>query len=130
MALGLSPATANAFLDALGNAANYTADAAFWIQLHTADPGAAGTTAVAGNATRKQVSFGAAASGLISNDTAITWTTGEVDTSEDYTHWSGWSASTSGTFRASGTVTANAVTVGDEFTIPIGDLDISFNTAA
>jgi hypothetical protein len=130
MAVGLSPATANAFLDALGNASNYTADAAIWIQLHTADPGSAGTAAVAGNATRKQISFGAASGGLMSNDTAITWTTGEVDTAEDYTHWSAWSASTAGTFRASGLVTANAVLVGDEFVIPIGDIDFSFNTAA
>ena len=98
MAVGLSPATANAFLYALGNATNYTADAAIWIQLHTADPGSAGTTAIAGNATRKQISFGTASGGLMSNDTALTWTTGEVDTAEDYTHWTAWSASTAGTF--------------------------------
>ena len=88
MAEGPSVATANSILDAIGNATSYSV-ATFWIQLHTAAPGAAGTTAIAGNATRKQVSFGTAASGLMSNDTAISWTAGEVDTSEDYTHWSG-----------------------------------------
>ena len=88
MAEGPSVATANSILDAIGNATAYSV-ATFWIQLHTAAPGAAGTTAIAGNATRKQVSFGTAASGLMSNDTAISWTAGEVDTSEDYTHWSG-----------------------------------------
>lgn len=130
MAVGLASAQAAGILDALGNATNYTAPTAFWIQLHTADPGSAGTTAIAGNATRKQVSFGAAAGGAIANDTAVTWTTGEVDTSEDYTHWTAWTASSAGTFICSGTMTANAVTVGDSFTIPIGDLDLTLTVAA
>ena len=130
MAVGLASAVSNAWLNALGNAANYTAPTAFWIQLHTADPGSAGTTAVAGNATRKQVSFGSAASGAIANDAAIEWTSGEVDTSEDYTHWAAFDASTAGNFLCSGTMTANAVTTGDEFTIPVGDLDLTLSTAA
>jgi hypothetical protein len=133
MAVGLSATIANDFLEWLFNAsATSAAPTNIWIQLHTADPGAAGTTAVAGNATRKDLTaaMGTAASGAITNTSAITWTTGEVDTSEDYTHWSLFDASTAGTFLCSGTMTANAVTVGDEFTIPIGDLDASFATAA
>ena len=133
MALGLSATIANDFLEWLCNAsATSAAPTNIWIQLHTADPGAAGLTAVAGNATRKDLtaSMGTAASGLISNNVAITWSTGEVDTSEDYTHWSLFDASTAGTFLCSGTMTANAVTVGDEFTIPSGDLDLSFSVAA
>lgn len=133
MAVGLSATIANDFLEWLFNAsATATAPANIWIQLHTADPGAAGTTAVAGNATRKDLTaaMGTAASGAITNTSAVTWTSGEVDTSEDYTHWSLWDASTAGTFLCSGTMTANAVTVGDEFTIPVGDLDASFSTAA
>lgn len=133
MALGLSATIANDFLEWLCNAsATSAAPTNIWIQLHTADPGSAGTTAVAGNATRKDLtaSMGTAASGLISNNVAITWTAGEVDTSEDYTHWSLFDASTVGTFLCSGLMTANAVTVGDEFTIPVGDLDLSFLVAA
>lgn len=129
MSTGPSTATANSILDAICNATAYSV-ATPYIQLHTADPGAAGTTAVAGNATRKSVSFGAAASGAISNDAAISWSTSEVDTSEDYTHWSLWTASSAGTFVMSGTLTANAVTVGDEFTIPTGDLDLTITPAA
>lgn len=133
MALGLSATIANDFLEWIFNAsATSTAPTNIWIQLHTADPGAAGTNAVAGNATRKDLTaaMGTAASGAITNTAAITWTTGEVDTSEDYTHWALFDASTAGTFLCSGTMTANAVTVGDEFTIPIGDFDASFATAA
>lgn len=133
MATGLEASVANDFLEWIFNAsAVASAPANIWIQLHTADPGAAGTTAVAGNATRKDLTnaMGTAASGAISNTSAITWTSGEVDTSEDYTHWTLWTASTLGTFLCSGTVTANAVTVGDEFTIPVGDLDVTFTIAA
>lgn len=133
MALGLSATIANDFLEWLCNAsATSAAPTNIWIQLHTADPGASGVTAVAGNATRKDLTaaMGTAASGAITNTAAITWTTGEVDTSEDYTHWALFDASTAGTFLCSGTMTANAVTVGDEFEIPIGDLDLSFATAA
>lgn len=133
MALGLSATNANAFLDWLFNGTVMpTAPTGCWIQLHTADPGGAGTTAVAGNATRKDLraACAAAASGALTSDVAITWTSGEVDTSEDYTHWSAWTASTAGTFLCSGTMTANAVTIGDEFTIPVGDFDASLATAA
>jgi hypothetical protein len=130
LAVGLASGEAAKILDALGNATNYTAPTAFWVQLHTADPGAAGTTAIAGNATRKQASFGAASGGAIANDAALTWTAGEVDTSEDYTHWSAWTLSAAGVFICSGLMTANAVTVGDQFTIPIGDLDLTLSVAA
>ena len=133
MALGLSATVANDFLEWLFNAsAMATAPANIWIQLHTGDPGASGTANVAGNATRKDLTaaMGAAASGAITNTAAITWSTGEVDTSEDYTHWALFDASSAGNFLLSGTMTANAVTVGDEFTIPIGDLDTTLSTAA
>ena len=133
MAVGLSATDANAFLEWLFNGTTMPAPAAnIWIQLHTADPGAAGTNAVAGNATRKDLTaaMGTSAGGAITNTSAITWTTGEVDTSEDYTHISFWTASTAGTFKGSGLMTANAVTTGDEFTIPANDLDASLLVAA
>ena len=130
MATGLAPATANSLLDALVNAANYTAPTAVWLQLHTADPGAAGTTAVATNTTRKDitVAFSAAAAGAVTNDVAVTWTS--VPASEDYTHCTAWSASSAGTFYWSSAITANAVTTGDTFTLAVGDIDLSFTVAA
>ena len=121
MTVGLAAGAASGFLSGYDN---------YYIQLHTADPGAAGTTAIAGNATRKQISLGSPSAGAVSNDTAIDWSSGEVDTSEDYTHWSLWSLSSGGTFVWSGTMTANAVTSGDTFSIPIGDLDLAFSPIA
>lgn len=128
MATGFAVATANAFLDALCRNVSY-ANSAVWVKLHIGDPGAAATSNAAGNTTRMQATFGTgAAAGLISNTVAILWT--NVSTSEDYTHFSLWTASTAGTFLASGAVTANAVGAGDNFQVNIGDLDIPFAVAA
>lgn len=123
MAEGFSTAAANAALDDLVSTYPY-------IQLHTGAPGPAGTSNVAGNATRKQVTWGAASNGTVSNSAAVEWSTGEVDTSEDYTHFTLWSAASSGNFGASGTITANPVTSGDEFTIGSGDLNLTLSVAS
>lgn len=129
MATGFSATVANALLNAVAKATNYTAPTAFYLKLHVGDPGSAGTSNPAGHTTRAQVTFGTNASGgAISNTAAVTWT--NVTTAEDYTHWSAWDASTSGNFLLSGTMTANAVQVGDSFEIPIGDLDLTLSTAA
>lgn len=128
MALGLSSTVANALLDALGNATNYTAPSAVWIKLHTADPGAAGTSNAATETTRKQASFAAASGGSMASDAAISWT--NIAGSQDATHFSAWDASTSGNFLFSGTITANAYTAGDTYTVASGALTVSLNTAA
>lgn len=134
MATGLSSAIANDVLDALcaNDALTTLPVAAVWIKLHAGgEPGAAGTSNPAGNTTRKQATFGSAASGgAISNTADITWSTGEVTTSEDYVYFSAWTASTAGTFLFSGPVTANAVTAGDQFTIATGDLDLTLSVAS
>lgn len=128
MALGLSATVANALLDGLGNAANWTAPTAFWAKLHVGDPGASGTSNAAVETTRKQISFGAASGGAITNDAVVSWT--NVAGTEDFTHWSAHDASTAGNFLASGTVTANAVVAGDTFSVAVGDFDMSVSTAA
>lgn len=130
MAVGFSSTQANAILNAYFNATNLTAPTAIWMQLHTGDPGASGTNNVAGNTTRKDVTavFSAASGGAVTNDVAVTWTS--VSTSEDYTHYGIFSASSAGTFYWSGTITANPVTAGDTFTLAIGDIDASISTAA
>lgn len=123
MALGFSAATANAILDALVRGTSYAGNASVYAQLHIGDPGSAGTANPAGETDRVQVVFGSAASGgAISNTTAVVWT--NVSNSEDYTHVSLWTASVAGSFIMSGLVTANAVTSGDTFTIPVGDVDL------
>lgn len=127
MAVGMSTATANAILEAIGNNTSY-AIATAYIKLHVGDPGAAGTSNPATETLRKAVSFGTASSGAIANDTAITWTT--IAGSEDATHFTLWDDLTAGNFIGSGTITANPYTAGDTYTIPIGDLDLSLTVAS
>jgi hypothetical protein len=129
VAEGLASGIANSILNALCRSTAWTEPDEVWVQLHVGAPGAAGTTSVAVETDRIQATFGTnAASGAISNTAALQWT--GVGGSEDYTHFTAWSASTAGTFLFSGTVSANAVTIGDTFTIPIGDLDVSFPIAS
>lgn len=129
MAVGLSATVVDGLLASLLNGTAFTVYTDPWVQLHTADPGTAGTTSVAGESTRQQLTgtFTVSA-GSTTNPAAVNWTS--VSTSETYSYVSLWSASTAGTFIASGTVTANPVTAGDNFTIPVGDMTISMPTAS
>lgn len=128
MTVGIAAAIANSWLDGLCRSVTWTEPAEFWVKLHTGDPGASGTSNAAGETTRKQGTFSAASGGAITNSGALEWTS--VSTSEDYSHVSFWDASTAGTFLGSSTLTAAAVTAGDNFTIPAGDLDLSLTNIA
>lgn len=121
MAEGLGSAGANLALDEI--AAAYP-----WVKLHIGAPGSAGTANPAVETTRKQATWGAAAAGVVSNTADIFWT--GVAASEDYTHFTLWTASSGGTFGGSGTVTAAAVTAGQTFQVAVGDLDLSFTLAS
>jgi hypothetical protein len=121
VAEGFGAAGANTALDAM--LAAYP-----WIKLHIGAPGSAGTSNPATETTRKQASWTSAAAGAASNSVALAWTS--VAASEDYTHYSGWSASSGGTFGHSGLITADAATSGNDFTIAIGDLDVAVTLAS
>jgi hypothetical protein len=130
MAVGLAAATANAILNALCRSTAWTEPAELWIKIHTGDPGAAGTSNAATETDRIQATFGTNASGgAISNTAASTWTS--VAATETYTHVSVWDASTSGNFIFSAQLAASkAVDAGDDFTIPIGDIDVTLGAVA
>lgn len=129
MAAGLAPAIANAILDAYCRNVAWTQPAAFWVKLHTGDPGAAGTSNAAAETTRKQATFSAASGGAITNSAALTWTS--VSTTETYTHASFWDASTAGTFTGSKALNvAKSVTAGQTFSLAIGDLDLDLSPVA
>lgn len=121
MSVGLSATLANAMLAAL--ASGYT-----WVKLHIGDPGPAGTANSALETARKQATWTTPAAGAMETSNALAWTA--VAGSEDYTYYSLWSASTAGTFGHSGLVTADAVVAGNNFTVPIGGLDVTFPLAA
>jgi hypothetical protein len=117
MAEGLIAAQAESELTALA--------AAFpWIKRHIGAPGAAATANPSAGTTRKQITWGSAATAAgnatISNSAVIEWT--NEANAEDHSHYSLWSASSAGTPGQTGTITANAIQVGDTFRIPIGGL--------
>ena len=127
MPTGISSTVANGWLDAVGRNVSYV-NAAVWIALHTGEPGSAGTSNAATETTRKQATFAAASGGSMSSNADVTWT--NIAGSQDATHFSAWSASTSGTFLFSGTITANAYTAGDTYTITSGNLTVSLTLAS
>lgn len=127
MATGLSVATANSMLNAMCNATSYSLTNVY-VQLHTADPGTAGTTSIATETTRKVASFSAASGGAITNDAGVTWD--PISGSQTITYFTLWDAASSGNFVASGTVTAPPHTGGDTYTIPPGDLDLTLTVVS
>jgi hypothetical protein len=129
MAEGIAASQAAKALDALCGNTDYSKTANDpYIQLHVGAPGAAGTTNIATETTRQQASFGAASSGVIANDVAVTWT--NIAGSQDATHFTAWSASSGGTFLFSGSVTANAYSAGDTVTAAIGALTATLTVAS
>lgn len=119
-----SDAVWNGWLDALARGVAYDNDE-IWVKLHLGAPGADGTSNPAVETTRIQATYGVgAASRAISNTAAVEWA--NVSTTETYTHVSLWSASSGGVFLGSDDLSSSAaVTAGDTFRIPIGDLDLS-----
>lgn len=94
MTAGLAASHANSILNVLRNT-SYTGIATPFIQLHTGDPGAAGTTSISGQTTRNAVTWNAPSGGSMTLATLGTWT---MNTGETITHISIWTASTAGTF--------------------------------
>lgn len=124
--MNFSTTVANAWLDAVARNTSY-AVAAVWVKLYVGDPGASGTSHPAVETTRKQATFGSAASGrVIANTVALSWTT--VAATETYTYIGLWDANAGGTFLGSAPLAAPAaVNVGDNFSIDVGDLVLTIN---
>ena len=103
-------------LDHLTGTASWTAPTSVYLKLHTGDPGEDCTANPATETTRKAVTFSAAASGSITSSATVEWT--NVSTTETYSHWSAWDASTAGNALWSGALSSSAaVTAGDTFQI-------------
>lgn len=87
-----------------------------YVKLHIGDPGEDGTGFPAVNTTRVLVGWNAAASGAISSNAALTWST--ITTAETYSHWSLWDDPSGGNCLWKGELSSPAaVTSGDSFQI-------------
>lgn len=123
MATGLSTANIDTALDTVvATATNY------YVQFHVGDPGASGVSNPAGETARAAVQFAAASGGSKANSSAATLSA--VSTTETWTFFSAWSASTGGTFEFSGTVSSGGVTAGDDISVDVGNLTVSIAGAA
>lgn len=101
-------------LDTLGNTS--FAVTSCYVKLHLGDAGEDGTSSPAAETTRKLVSWSAASAGSKATAAVLSWTL--VSTTETYTHWSMWDASTAGNCLWTGALSASAsVTAGDTFEI-------------
>jgi hypothetical protein len=91
---------ANKWLDALSNTSFVSGTATLYAQLHTGDPGGAGTTFPCTHTTRQTISWSAAASGTksASGSPVCTWTIAGLGGNETVSHLSIWSSLTGGTF--------------------------------
>ncbi len=124
MAAGLTSAAAAAALSA-------GVDGYRWVQLHTGSPGAAGNANVAGESTRKQLTF--TGTNPLSNAGALTWD--PVAATEVISYASGWDTESGGNCGwTSDEMTSDeedrSLTAGDRFTIAIGDITITMPTAS
>jgi hypothetical protein len=127
MTLGLAAASANSILNVYRNVA-YAAIATVFVQLHTADPGAAGTTAVSvGSSTRNQATWNAAAAGSMTISALAAWTNG--GTSETISHISLWTLSSAGTFLQSAALTVAQAWVSTN-TLTLTTLTLSYTPIA
>lgn len=107
MTVGLSAANlANKWLDMLGGTA-FTAPTSNNVKLHTADPGAAGTTAASAEATRKVLTWAAASAGSKAITTTLPSWTAWAAGSETISHISIWDNITAGVFLFSAALTAS-----------------------
>ena len=120
----------NKLVDHICGTTTYTKPTAIYVQLHTGTVPTSdidGTLAIAGNATRKATgTMGASSGGTATNSADMTWTTGEVDTTETYTHYTIWDAVTAGNCLMWSKFDSDiSVTSGDQFTISAGNLSVS-----
>ena len=120
MTAGWNPAVVNQILDSVFSAAAFTPPAASYIQLHTGDPGAAGTAHISSYATRTVLAWASAAGGSKSLSASVTITASWSGTNNEIiTHVSYWSAVTGGTFIVSDQLTAGVpVTTGQPVVLP------------
>lgn len=109
MTVGLATTNlANAWLNTIrggGAGTTFTALAAIYVKLHTADPGAAAATAAAaGSTTRPAATLGAASGGAVAiTGTNPVWTNG--GTSETISHISVWDSATAGNYYWTAAIT-------------------------
>lgn len=120
MAAGWNPVFVNSVLDSVFSAAAFTPPAASYVQLHTGDPGPAGTANISSYSTRTALTWSPAAGGSKALSASVTITASWTGTANEVlTHVSYWDSVTGGTFIVSDQLTAPVtVATGAEVDLP------------
>jgi type IV secretory pathway TrbL component len=130
MTTGLAQTTyINAVLNAMHRSVALTTSPGNFIELHTADPGAAGTTSPASVTTRPAATFSAPSASAIALSNTPTWASWAGTSPTTVTHIAEWDASTAGNFKDSAALTTSkTVQTGD--TLTLTSMTISFAPTA
>jgi hypothetical protein len=117
---GWNPTLVNTILDSIFSDAAWTPPAASYLQLHTGDPGPAGTANVSSFGSRVALTWSSASGGSKALSASVQITSSWSGTSpETITHVSYWDASTGGNFIVSDQVTAAiTITTGQALNLP------------
>jgi len=94
--MAMSTYLQDALLDHITGVAALTSPAGVYLQLHTGDPGAAGSANVATENSREAITFGSAASGVADSVGTPAATYTSVAATETYTHVTLWDSATPG----------------------------------
>jgi hypothetical protein len=98
---------------------------ALYVQLHTGDPGAAGTTDVSSVTTRQAITWGSASGGSVTASAVGEWTDWAGTNGEVVTYISLWSGASGGTFYDSLQLEASAtMDTGDDLQLTLLELSI------
>lgn len=130
MTVGLSAVNlANAWLNVISGT-TFTGAAGSFIQIHTGDPGSAGTSNVSSVTTRPSATWSAASAGSKAITTTLpSWTSWAGTNGEVVTAISDWSASSAGTFYFSANLAASkTINTGD--TLTLASLSVSLSAIA
>jgi len=97
-----------------------------YVQLHTGDPGSAGTSNVSSVTTRESVTWGSVSGGDVSMSNEPEWSSWAGTSPETETYISFWSASSSGTFGMSMALSASVtLNTGDSLTLTSASVSVS-----
>ncbi len=128
MAVGLSTTNLANLMLSLVDTASVTGYASTYVQLHTGDPGSAGTTAVSAETDRKAVTWAAESGGSKAMTGTLEWAAWDQGT-ETISHISLFSASSGGDFIWSGALTTSK-SVSNTDTLQITSLTLSLTPLA
>ncbi len=127
MAVGTSQTLNNKWLNTIkSTGTSYNVAGSIYVQLHTANPGAAGTTSVSSVTTRPSITFTTATTGVLNSSSSPSWTSWAGTNGEVVTHISIWDASSAGNFLWSAALSSSkTINTGDTFTLSSCSLTIT-----